>query len=169
METQLKKIMPFVLLALLAIGTIGAGIILSENYFGIVNSLACKSTNWVWLPQSVGTIFEGKKIGLHFLLVNGKTVDEWGTVKNARIQNMQCTKPSNIDFDVTMDDRTAIELATSQKPITSFVTAWKTGKINVVAHGKENEQLLAYANQLMAQDTEAVPDNIRNVIGQYRK
>jgi len=66
-----------------------------------------------------------------------------------------------------MSDVTALQLATSTKPVTTFVTLWRSGQIKVQPNGEENKRKLSYADQLVAQDNEPVPEWIRNFFSIY--
>jgi hypothetical protein len=157
---------------ILLIGSIAAGtIVLSELYKQIApkscDDFKAVENGYIWLPKSVSDIFKGAQVNLHFKMVNGNEISVNGIVEESKISRLECGRSSNYDFEIWMSDRDALELTVSDKPVTTFVTLWRKGNIRINANGIENEQKLAYADQLVAKDNEPVPDSIQKLFAKY--
>jgi hypothetical protein len=166
----MKKIYALLGIALLLIGTVAVGTITVNELYKKVAPTTCEeflSVGYIWLPKDVSNIFMEDRIVLHFSMINGNEITVYGTVKSGAISKLQCDPFSNHDFEVWMSDLNALELATSEKPITTFVTLWRNDQIRLKANGKDNEKKLAYADQLVARDNEPVPVRIRNIFNKF--
>ncbi|MFH0737203.1 MAG: hypothetical protein V1827_00485 [Candidatus Micrarchaeota archaeon] len=157
----------FALLSLLLIGSIGlTTVAASELYKQNVPSSCTEmdvSRSFIWLPHKVSDIFMDDSLILHFAMLNGKEITVSGVVGDGGIYDLSCEIPESRDYEVWMSDLDALSLTASDKPITRFVTLWRTGAIRIEADGSENEQKLAYADQLLAQDDEPVPEWIQDL------
>jgi len=160
-----------VLLAALLIGSTMVGVITLNELYKNTAPKSCEEflacSNFIWLPKNVSNLLYGDRINLHFHMVNGHEISVNGIVEKGAIKHLKCGRAADYDFEVWMSDVNAIQLATSTKPITTFVTLWRAGQIKVQPNGKENERKLAYADQLVAQDNEPVPEWIRNIFRRY--
>jgi len=155
----------FLLIGAIAISAVGV----TELYKQIAPK-SCeefKQVGYIWLPKDVSKVFLNDTILLHFSMINGKTVTVAGMVSDGKISELSCLPASAHDFEVSMSDINALELATSMKPISTFVRLWRTGSILIEPNGKENQVKLAYADQLMTNDSEPVPEFIRNIFGKF--
>lgn len=163
----MDKIVSLSLLTVLLIGSIGlTTFAASELYKSNVPS-SCEeldpSGSFIWLPHKVSDIFMGDTIILHFSMMNGGEVTVSGEVADGGIYDLSCTIPEDHDFEVWMSDLDALSLTASDKPITRFVTLWRSGDIQIEAGGPENGQKLSYADQLLSQDDEPVPEWIQEL------
>jgi hypothetical protein len=161
----------FIALAALLIGSVVAGgIVLSEVYKEAAPD-TCEEframSGYIWLPQSVSDIFLGDRVILHFSMHNGNEITGHGIVKHGMITDLECESPENYDFEVWMSDVNALQLATSEKPISTFVQLWRKGEIRIEANGPKNEMKLTYADMLVAQDDEPVPERIRDLFSVF--
>jgi hypothetical protein len=168
---RVKSTYILVALAALLIGTVVTGsIILNELYRSIAPS-TCEEVvseiSKIWLPEVVSDYFYNDEITIHFDMINGNTITVHGTAYDEGIRDLRCERESAIDFEVWMSDVTAIELATSTKPITTAVTRWKSGFMEVVAYGPENQKKLEGADKLVEYDNEPVPEKIREYLQQF--
>jgi PHP family Zn ribbon phosphoesterase len=102
-------------------------------------------------------------------MINGHNITMNGVVAKGGIYDLHCGMIEDYDYEIWMSDLSALQLATSTKPTTTFVTMWRTGQIKIHPNGTGNAQKLAYADQLVAQDNEAVPLWIRQMFGAYIK
>jgi hypothetical protein len=66
-----------------------------------------------------------------------------------------------------MSDETAIQLAISTSPISTFVTNWRNGNIVIETHNDETKEKLGKADELAAMDYEPVPVTIRLMFGMF--
>ena len=121
---------------------------------------------YVWLPKSVGEVFDGSTINLHFSTIRGK-IDVWGKVQNGRIAPLRCGRSQNYDYEIWMSDVDAISLATSDEPISTFQQLRRGGRIEVDANGEENERRLEDAEALENEDDEPVPGTIQGFFGAF--
>jgi len=154
-------------LSALLIGSVSA-ITLNELYKQSAPK-TCKEYqgSYIWLPEKVSDIMHGSTVNLHFYMFDGNEIIFNGIVKDSAITNLKCGRTDDYDFEVWMSDVNALQLATSDKPVTTFITLWRNGEIRFEANGKENEMKLAYADQLMAQDDEPVPEWIKQIFNKY--
>jgi hypothetical protein len=167
----MKKIYALLGIVLLLVGTVAVGTITVNELYKKVAPSSCEefvySSSFIWLPDKVSEIFMNDKVIIHFSMINGKGISVNGIVKKGRISQLQCEPFPGHDFEVWMSDLNALELGTSEKPITTFVRLWRNGQIELVAYGEENEKKLAYADQLVARDNEPVPEWIRNFFSRF--
>ena len=116
---------------------------------------------YIWLPSLVSQMFDGSTVNLHFNTMQGNEISLHGYVSGQKIQNMECGRASNYDYEVWMSDFNAISLATSKNPISTFQKLRREGEIKVDANGEENEKRLEDAAVLEDEDDEPVPQSIR--------
>ncbi|MBN2121762.1 hypothetical protein JW721_01740 [Candidatus Micrarchaeota archaeon] len=121
---------------------------------------------FIWLPESVSSLFLGDRVLLHFMssLGSGELVIS-GVVSKGEIGDLSCGAAYDYDFEVWMSDANALELATSQKPVTTFLNLWKKGEIRLIPNGEENGRKLldALEDESVNSDSEAVPRWIREL------
>jgi hypothetical protein len=169
----MKKIYLFLIVGLLLVGTIAIGTITVNELYKNTAPSSCKEfvyrNSFIWLPEKVSEIFIEDRIILHFSMLNGEDITVNGIVKKGRISELQCEPFAHHDFEVWMGDLNALELATSEKPITTFVKLWRRGQIKLEANGEDNQKKLEYADQLVGKDNEPVPEWIRNIFSKYLK
>jgi hypothetical protein len=168
---NMKKAFIFLALAALLIGSVVVGTIaVTEQYKEIAPS-SCEGfvsrNSYIWLPRAVSDVFDGDMVILHFSMVNGNEITVNGMVYRGAIVGLECGRTEDYDFEVWMSDLNALELATSEKPVTTYVRLWRSGEIRMEANGPENEMKLTYADMLLAQDDEPVPEWIRLMFGRY--
>ncbi len=160
-----------VVLAILLVGSVVAGsIAVNKFYLKNVPSSCADFTGrnyFIWLPEKVSDVLYGDVVILHFSMIDGNSITIHGVVEDSAIARLRCGRTPDYDFEVWMSDINALGLATSVKPTTTFVRLWRTGEIRIEPSGKENEMKLAYADQLVAQDNEPVPEWIRELFGRY--
>jgi len=120
---------------------------------------------YVWIPNSVSQVFDESTINLHFSTIKGNQINIWGEVQNGKISPLHCGRSNNYDYEVWMSDLNAIELATSDKPITTFQNLRRQGQIRIEANGEKNQQRLDAASVLENRDNEAVPQSIQDFFG----
>lgn len=168
-----KATLLLILLAMLLVGSVVVGTIAVNEFYMDNFPKSCEEfvgrNSFIWLPEKVSDVFYGDIIILHFSMINGNNITIHGVVADSEITSLRCGRTSDYDFEVWMSDINAMELATSTKPVTTFVRLWRTGEIKIEPNGKENEMKLEYADQLMAQDDEPVPEWIRSIFGKYIK
>jgi hypothetical protein len=116
---------------------------------------------YIWLPESVSQVFDGSIVNLHFGTMQGNEISLFGYVSGQKIQNMECGRSQNYDYEVWMSDVNAISLAISDKPISTFQKLRRSGEIKVEARGEENQKRLDDAAALEKEDNEPVPATIR--------
>ncbi|MFH2101389.1 MAG: hypothetical protein ABII71_04875 [Candidatus Micrarchaeota archaeon] len=148
-----------------AAGTIAASELYLENVPGSCQELDVEN-GYIWLPGKVSDLFSGKLLILHFALISGNEVTVSGTVGQGGIYGLECGETENADYEIRMSDLNAIELATSTRPVMTFVRLWRQGQIELEPHGEDNGRLLLQEGRLMAQDDEPVPESIRVMFGQ---
>lgn len=125
---------------------------------------------FIWLPQTVSDEFYGANVNLHFIMPYGNTLDVHGTVKDHAVAPMRCGAPEKRDYDISMTWREALALTGSEEPIRDFVRMWDEGKIIVSPMGMENFEKVQRAREaLVSQDTEPVPQKIREGFDKYRE
>ncbi|MBI5227232.1 hypothetical protein HY988_01470 [Candidatus Micrarchaeota archaeon] len=159
----------FILIAIFLIGSVAIGMMLNDFYKANAPR-TCEDfiqVGYVWLPESVSRIFMNDSVILHFSTINNDQITAYGIVRDHGIFDLGCQPIRNPDAEVSMSDLTAIELATSAKPITTFVIRWRAGKIRIKTYNSETERKLAYADQLLATDYEPVPPLIRAMFGKF--
>jgi hypothetical protein len=121
----------------------------------------------IWLPKKVSDFFKGDHILLHFSMINGENITVGGTVYDNEIGSLVCPDYARPDFEVWMSDREALALATSSRPVTTFVDFYKGGQIRIKAYGEDNQKKLAEGEKLAAEDDEPVPQYLRDVFSQF--
>lgn len=155
---------------ILLVGSLIVGTIAVNDYYVKNMPSSCGEflgkNSFIWLPKAVSDLFEGDNVIIHFSMMNGNTIIVNGVVAPSSIIDLECGRTSDYDFEIWMSDANALELATSRKPTTTFVTLWRSGQIKIQANGIENQEKLEYADQLVAQD-EPVPSWIRNIFEKY--
>lgn len=150
-----------ILAGFIAILLVGA-ITLETKMQEICDDLNKTEGNFIWLPRSVSNFFYNEKINLDFEVARGLNLIINGIVKEQRITDIKCGIAEDYGYWVSMSDRNAIKLATSDKPITTFVRLWKTDEINVKPKNVEKEVKLREAETLLTKnDNEPVPDEIQ--------
>jgi hypothetical protein len=158
-------------IAALLIGSVmGGGIVLNELY-KVIAPDTCEDflrlSDYIWLPGSVSDLFLGDIVILHFSMHDDNVITGHGTVSEGMITDLGCGRADVHDFEVWMSDANALQLATSEKPITTFVALWRRGDIRIEASSVENEMKLAHADMLMAKDDEPVPEGIRDAFSVF--
>jgi hypothetical protein len=160
----------FIGFAALLIGSVVGGIALSDYYKEVVPH-TCEGllevASYIWLPESVSDLFMDDEVILHMRMYEGTEVTGHGLVRQGKLTEFGCGRTESYDFEIWMSDVNAMQLATSEKPITTFVTLWRRGEIRVEANGTENEMKLANADMLVAQDDEPVPEAIRDAFSVF--
>ncbi len=143
---------------------------IAQSMYGALCNELDANRHYIWLPDSVAEFFHGKAINLDFLMGTGETWRLNGIVNGNGIGQLKCDHEIQCDYQITMSDKTAIELATSFQPIRAFVAYWKAGAIGITANGNENTVALAEGEKLLlAEDDEPVPESIRNYFDQYSR
>jgi hypothetical protein len=122
---------------------------------------------YIWLPARVSDLFLGGKVNLHFSMPNGNRYDIYGTVQDQEISGLHCGASAEYDYDVSMGYMDALHLATSTKPVTTFVGLWRSGNIILEANGQENQEKLDNTGLLVSTDDEPVPEPIRSLFLPY--
>ncbi len=166
-----SEIVIMLAIAFLLIGSLSAGVGMNE-YYKENAPRTCEDflgVGYIWLPQSVSSLFMNDNLILHFSMANGNNITVYGDVQDHGIYDLSCSQSSPPDAEVWMDDYTAISLATSTKPITTFVEGWRSGRIVLNAYNKETESKLGKADQLVASDDESVPPMIRALFEPFTK
>ena len=166
----MKKIYALLIVVFLLVGTIAVASIKVNEFYRKYAPTTCEEAlviGYIWLPEDVSGLFMNDSVILHFSMLNGNEITGYGIVKKGRIGDLRCEPYPHHDYEVWMSDLNALELATSEKPITTFVRLWRSGQIRMKANGQENEMKLAYADQLVAQDQEPVPEGIRKMFGRF--
>ncbi len=157
------------LLSILTFGSLITTTFFVNDFYNKISYENCNqyflNQHYIWLPKTVSDIFHNDKINLYFRLSNGKISIINGIVKDHGIYSLNCGS-NNADFDVYMSDLNALELATSTKPITTFVRLWENDEITIRA---TNSSKLQYSEQLLQNDHEPVPEDIRNFFNKYKK
>jgi hypothetical protein len=161
----------FLVLAILLVGSVVVGTIAVNDYYRQHAPTSCDEfimrNSFIWLPEKVSDVFYGKKVILHFSMINGNNITVNGVVSESEITDLHCGRSADYDYEIWMSDLNALELATSTKPVTTFVRLWRSGQIKIKPNGSENELLLSKADLLLSQDDEPVPEWIRNIFGRY--
>jgi len=151
------------IMLIVLVGTVAVGITLETKLQELCNDLDKADNYYIWLPKSVSNFFNNEKINLDFKVAQGLNFGINGIVKEQRITNIKCGIAEDYSYFVSMSDRNAIELATSDKPITTFVKLWRAGGITVKPKDVEKEVKLREAETLLTKnDNEPVPDEIQD-------
>ena len=151
-----------------------AGVALAEPvqqnaYAYLCQQLSGDTAHYIWLPQTVSRFFMGKTLNLRFAMTGGDIWPVYGLVQDGAIRQLRCGESAAADYSVSMSDQTAVDLATSLMPITTFANGWKSGRIRIEAHGAANAQRLQEGEAaLTASDDEPVPERIRQYFEGYR-
>ena len=151
----------FVILSVILVGTAVVNFEL-EQYCNDMKS----HDYFIWLPKTVSDYFYSDKINLDFRLlgsikeVNVSILKINGIVRDSKIASLKCGS-IDADYTVYMSDWTAVDLATSKTPITTFRNGWKSGSIKIIPKNTELANKLYYADQILKDDNEPVPENIR--------
>jgi hypothetical protein len=158
-----------IILVIILIGSVTTTALALTEYYKANAPETCHEAlgvGYIWLPESISNLFMGDNVVLHFSMVNGKNITVYGAIADHGIYDLRCS-PLDVEYDadVWMSDETAIYLATSTTPITTFVTNWRNGKIIIETHNQETEEKLSMADELVANDFEPVPISIRIVFG----
>ncbi|MCX8194810.1 MAG: hypothetical protein N3G22_01755 [Candidatus Micrarchaeota archaeon] len=125
---------------------------------------------YIWLPKSVSSYFEGERINLEFIMPHGGILKINGVVKPGEIGELRCGNPYEHSYFVSMTWREALELATSDKPITTFMRLKNSGKIIVSPKGIDKfEKLLAAQQTLVEDDGEPVPQHVQEQFSKYKE
>lgn len=152
----------FVIFSIILIGTVIANVAL-ENF---CNNLRMHKS-YIWLPKNVSNYFYSDKINLDFRLIgsikelNISVLKINGIIQDWKITDLKCGSTPDSDYNVFISDFTAIDLATSKTPITSFRNEWKRGEIKIVPKDSYHTNKLNYADLILNEDNESVPENIR--------
>jgi hypothetical protein len=158
--------------AVLTMGSVLVGTTALNDYFKTHVATVCDDdsiveNSFIWLPEKVSDLFYGNRVNLVFTMFDGNEFKVNGVVARGKITGLRCGMDDGRDFDVRMSDVTAVSLATSTRPVRDFVTMWRTDRITVMGQGDEKGRKLAYAEQLMAQDDEPVPERIRGFFSRF--
>ncbi len=166
---MIRKEYLLILICALLVGSLGAGVALNDFYKANAPH-TCEAfihAGYIWLPQSVSSLFMDDSIILHFTTIYDDHITVYGIVNDHGIFDLSCKAFLKPDAEVSMSDLMAIELATSTKPITTFVTGWRNGRIEIKTYNLATQKKLAYGDQLMANDFEPVPPVIRAIFDRF--
>jgi hypothetical protein len=159
-------------LAALLVGSVAVGAFGVNQFYKNVAPSSCEelqldNASSVWLPQKVSEAFMGDKVIFHFAMVNGNDITFSGVVEKGEIAHLRCGIIPDYDYEIWMSDADALELATSTKPVTTGADLWRSGQIKIRAGSPEDEKKFAYANTLVAEDDEPVPEWVREPLMIY--
>jgi len=161
-----------IFLAALLVGSVAIAAFGVNQFYRNVAPSSCEELHLgndssVWLPQKVSDAFMGDKVIFHFAMVNGNEITFSGVVEKGGIAQLRCGTIPDYDYEIWMSDANALELATSTKPVTTGAKLWRSGQIRIKAGSPENEKKFAYADQLVAEDDEPVPEWVRAPLMNY--
>lgn len=161
-----KKYVALIVIAILA-GTAIAGTSVASMYHDMFSNANCEEYNtghgFIWLPRSVSDIFQGDTVIIHFVSMTNDELVVNGKVVSGAIYPIKCGRADDYDYELWMGVWNAFELATSEKPVTTFVRLWRSGQITIIPNGEENalKLLEAEENENVREDAEPVPQYIR--------